>query len=133
MARHQRPLAEACPRPPVEEIHMITRGMATRGTSRSTQKAYVRQIHNMLVTQKTRKMPRPKDIPITFAEEDARQVFHPHDDALVVSLEIAGYSTRRVLIDNKSSADIIYLIAFQQMKIDKEQLRPIETPLFGFT
>ena len=47
-------------------------------------------------------------------------------------MEIAGYSTRRVLIDNGSSADIIYLMAFQQMKIDKDQLRPIETPLVGF-
>ena len=72
------------------------------------------------------------DLPITFTEEDARKVFHPHDDALIVTLEIAGYSTRRVLIDNGSSADIIYLTAFQQMKIGKDQLRPIETPLVGF-
>uniref|UniRef100_A0A2N9IZI8 Uncharacterized protein n=1 Tax=Fagus sylvatica TaxID=28930 RepID=A0A2N9IZI8_FAGSY len=78
------------------------------------------------------KKPRLEDLPITFAEEDARKVFHPHDDALVVTLEIAGYSTRRVLIDNGSSADIIYLTAFQQMRIDKAQLRPIETPLVGF-
>ena len=87
---------------------------------------------NVLVTQKTGKMPRLEDIPITFIEEDARKVFYPYDDALVVSLEIAGYSTRRVLIDNGSSADIIYFTAFQQMKIGKDQLRPIETPLVGF-
>uniref|UniRef100_A0A2N9FY65 RNase H type-1 domain-containing protein n=1 Tax=Fagus sylvatica TaxID=28930 RepID=A0A2N9FY65_FAGSY len=66
---------------------------------------------------KTDKKPRLEDFPITFTEEDAHKVFHPHDDALVVTLEIAGYSTRRVLIDNGSSADIIYLTAFQQMKI----------------
>jgi BarA-like signal transduction histidine kinase len=73
-----------------------------------------------------------EDLPITFTEEDACKVFHPHDDALVVTMEIAGYSTRRVLIDNGSSADIVYLTAFQQMKIDKDQLQPIETPLVGF-
>ena len=66
----------------------------------------------MLVTQKTGKIPRLEDLPITFTEEDARKVFHPHEDALVVSLETVGYSTRRVLIDNGSSADIIYLTAF---------------------
>uniref|UniRef100_A0A2N9GJD4 Reverse transcriptase n=1 Tax=Fagus sylvatica TaxID=28930 RepID=A0A2N9GJD4_FAGSY len=66
------------------------------------------------------------------SQEDACKVFHPHDDALVVTMEIAGYSTRRVLIDNGSSADIVYLTAFQQMKIDKDQLQPIETPLVGF-
>jgi ribonuclease HI len=111
---------------------MITGGMAAGVTSRSSRKAYACQIHVVLVTQKTGKIPRLEDLPITFTEEDARKVFHPHDDALVVSLEIAGYSTRRVLSDNGSSADIIYLTAFQQMKIGKDQLRPIETPLVGF-
>ena len=73
---------------------------------------YARQIHNVLVTQKSNKKPRLEDLPVTFTEEDACKVFHPHDDALVVTMEIAGYSTRRVLIDNGSSADIIYLTAF---------------------
>uniref|UniRef100_A0A2N9EYJ1 Uncharacterized protein n=1 Tax=Fagus sylvatica TaxID=28930 RepID=A0A2N9EYJ1_FAGSY len=67
------------------------------------------------------------------AEDDARNIHHPHDDALVVTLTIAGFLTRRVLIDNGSSADIIYLPAYQQMKIDKEQLKPIDIPLVGFT
>jgi BarA-like signal transduction histidine kinase len=131
-ARQQRPPGEAPPRPPLGEIHVITRGMAAGGTSRSSRKAYARQIHNVLVTQKSNKKPRVEDLPITFTEEDACKVFHPHDDALVVTMEIAGYSTRRVLIDNGSSADIVYLTAFQQMKIDKDQLQPIETPLVGF-
>uniref|UniRef100_A0A2N9FDC4 Uncharacterized protein n=1 Tax=Fagus sylvatica TaxID=28930 RepID=A0A2N9FDC4_FAGSY len=131
-ARPQRPPVEDRPRPPMGEIHMINGGMAAGGTSRSSRKAYARQIHNVLVTQKANKTPRLEDLPITFTEEDARKVVHPHDDALVVTLEIAGYSTRRVLIDNGSSADIIYLTAFQQMRIGKDQLRPIETPLVGF-
>uniref|UniRef100_A0A2N9FG73 RNase H type-1 domain-containing protein n=1 Tax=Fagus sylvatica TaxID=28930 RepID=A0A2N9FG73_FAGSY len=115
--RQQRPPVEVLPRPPpLGEIHVITGGVAAGGTSRSSRKAYARQIHNVLVTQKTDNKPRLEDLPITFTEEDARKVFHPHDDALVVTLEIAGYSTRRVLIDNGSSADIIYLTAFQQMR-----------------
>uniref|UniRef100_A0A2N9F5Z7 Uncharacterized protein n=1 Tax=Fagus sylvatica TaxID=28930 RepID=A0A2N9F5Z7_FAGSY len=67
------------------------------------------------------------------SEDDARNIHHPHDDALVVTLTIAGFITRRVLIDNGSSADIIYLPAYQQMKIDKERLKPIDIPLVGFT
>ena len=70
---------------------------------------------------------------ISFSEDDARNIHHPHDDALVVTLTIAGLLTRRVLIDNGSSADIIYLPAYQQMKIDNEQLKPIDIPLVGFT
>uniref|UniRef100_A0A2N9F6T8 Uncharacterized protein n=1 Tax=Fagus sylvatica TaxID=28930 RepID=A0A2N9F6T8_FAGSY len=70
---------------------------------------------------------------ISFSEDDARNIHHPHDDALVVTLTIAGFLTRRVLVDNGSSADIIYLPAYQQMKVDKEQLKPIDIPLVGFT
>ena len=37
-----------------------------------------------------------------------------------------------VLVDNGSSADILYYLTFQQMMIDKEQLVPINAPLVGF-
>ena len=38
----------------------------------------------------------------------------------------------RVLVDNGSSVDILYYPTFQQMRIDKEQLIPTNTPLVGF-
>ena len=38
----------------------------------------------------------------------------------------------RVLVDNGSSADILYYLAFQQMRIDKERLFPMNAPLVGF-
>ena len=47
-----------------------------------------------------------------FLEEDARGMKQPYDDPLVVMVMIEGFNTRRVLVDNESSADIIYLSAF---------------------
>ena len=38
----------------------------------------------------------------------------------------------RVLVDNGSSADILYYPTFQQMRIDKERLSPMNAPLVGF-
>ena len=38
----------------------------------------------------------------------------------------------RVLVDNDSSADILYYPTFQQMRIDKEQLVLVNAPLVGF-
>ena len=70
---------------------------------------------------------------ITFSEDDEKGIHQPHDDALVITMTIAGFITRWVLIGNGSSVDIIYLPAYQQMKIDKERLRPIDIPLVGFT
>ena len=40
--------------------------------------------------------------PIAFTEEDAQGVQFPHNDAVVVSLNIANYDVRRILIDNGS-------------------------------
>ena len=58
-----------------------------------------------------------------FLEEDARGVKQPHDDPLVIMVMIEGFNTRRVLVDNGNSADIIYLSAFQQLRVG----RPIIT------
>ena len=69
---------------------------------------------------------------IGFSEEDARRLHHPYDDALVVSLRVGDYSMHRVLVDNGSSTDILYYPTFQQMRIDRERLVPINAPLVGF-
>ena len=69
---------------------------------------------------------------IGFTEENARHLHHPHDDALVVSIQVGDYNTYRVLVYNGSSADILYYLAFQQMRIEKERLIPTNAPLVGF-
>ena len=51
---------------------------------------------------------------IGFSEEDARRLHHPHDDALVVSLRVGDYNMHRVLVDNDSSADILYYPVFSK-------------------
>ena len=48
-------------------------------------------------------------------------------------LNIEGLNTKIILVDNGSSADIIYLITFQQLKLDLKRLRPFESPLVSFS
>ena len=48
-------------------------------------------------------------------------------------LNIEGFNTKRILVDNGSSADIIYLPAFQQLKLDPKRLRPFDSPLISFS
>ena len=69
---------------------------------------------------------------IGFSEEDARRLHHPHDNTLIVSIRVGDYNTHWVVVDNKSTADILYYSAFQQMRIDRERLVPTNTLLVGF-
>ena len=69
---------------------------------------------------------------IEFSKEDARRLHHLHDDAIVVNIRVGDYNTHRVLIDNGSSANILYYPTFQQIRIDKEWLVLTNTPLVRF-
>ena len=77
------------------------------------------------------KMARVDNPIIGFSEEDARRLHHLHDDALIVSIRVEDYSTHQVLVDNGSSTDILYYSAFQQMRIEREQLILANVPLIG--
>jgi hypothetical protein len=54
-------------------------------------------------------------IPITFPEEDVRLQGFPHNDALVIEANIASWTLGKLLVDNGSSADIIFADAFDKM------------------
>lgn len=69
---------------------------------------------------------------ITFTEVEATWVKLPHNDALVTTIMVANYQVHRILVDNKSSVDILYMKIFGRMNIDKDKLRPIKTLLMSF-
>ena len=48
-------------------------------------------------------------------------------------LNIEGFNTKKILVDNGSFADIIYLSAFQQLKLDPKRLHSFESPLVSFS
>ena len=102
------------------------------GSSRKAQKTYLRMVQNVQLTGSVPKIVRMESLIIGFSEEDARRLHHPHDDALVVSIRVGDYNVHRVLVDNGSSADILYYPAFQQIGIDRRRLIPTNAPLVGF-
>ena len=79
------------------------------------------------------KMPKNDEPDIVFLETDRRNIRQPHDDPLVIMIKVKEFNIHRVLIDNRSSADIIYLPAFQQMKLDKKRIKHFTSPLISFT
>ncbi|XP_022848733.1 uncharacterized protein LOC111371045 [Olea europaea var. sylvestris] len=69
---------------------------------------------------------------ITFGMEDLEGITFPYDDALVISAILANFEVRKILIDNKSTANVPSHEAFVQIVISSEQLKPVKTPLQGF-
>ena len=57
--------------------------------------------------------------PITFSEQDLQLESYPHTNTLVIRANIAGWEINRVLIDSRSLADIIFVNAFDQMKLSR--------------
>ncbi|GAV74320.1 hypothetical protein CFOL_v3_17800, partial [Cephalotus follicularis] len=70
---------------------------------------------------------------ISFSEADYEGVRLPHDDPVVVTLMVELFTMKRILVDSGSSADILYKHAFDQLRILVDQLKPVKTPLVGFT
>ena len=120
------------PRPPVGDIRMIIGGTAATGSSKKARKTYLRMVQNVQTTGSVPKIVRRESPIIGFLEDDARRVHHPHDDAFLVSLRVGDYNVHRMLVDNGSSADILYYPAFQQMGINRARLTPTNAPLVGF-
>ena len=93
---------------------------------------YLKVVQNVQLSGQSPKMRTTDEQAITFTDEDVARIHHPHDDAIVITLLIANYTTRRVLVDNVSLANILYYPTFQQMNLGRDQLHPVHSPLVGF-
>ena len=82
--------------------------------------------------QAVSKLPR-LDTAITFSDSDLEGCQHPYDDPLVIGAMVDNKTIHRVLVDNGSSADIIFVSAFDKMGIERENLEPVSTHLRGFS
>ena len=113
---------------------MISGGFAGGGESSSARKAHLRSIRSAEIgeIQAVSKLSR-LDNTITFSDSDLEGCQHPHDDPLVVRAIVANTTIHRVLINNGSSADIIFTSAFDKMGIGREKLEPVNTHLRRFS
>ncbi|KAK3023717.1 hypothetical protein RJ639_042727 [Escallonia herrerae] len=113
-------------------INTISGGIAAGGSSGKARKAYAREV---CVTSQPRNK-KLKTVPtamITFSDDDSKGIKTPHDDPLVVTIKAGNFDVKRVLIDNGSSAEILFHDAFEKMNIPTDRLRKMEAPLYGFS
>jgi len=72
------------------------------------------------------------DVDLVFTEADLRDVI-PHDnDQVVISLVTAGRKVHRVLVDQGSSTDVMFLTTLNQLQLSTDKLRHYTRWLYGF-
>ena len=67
-----------------------------------------------------------------FSDEDKIGTIQPHDDALVITLQIGGYDVKRVMVDQGSTAEIMYPDLYKGLNLKAEDLTPYSSPLVSF-
>jgi hypothetical protein len=72
-------------------------------------------------------------MPITFSSQDVNLTSFPHIDAMVTTVHIDRCDVTKILIDNGSQVEIIFLPTFDKMGFDRKQLTKPSKPLYGFS
>ncbi|KAK3004478.1 hypothetical protein RJ639_019585 [Escallonia herrerae] len=113
-------------------INTISGGIAAGGSSRRGRKAYTREV--CITSQSLSKKKKTTLVPtISFSEDEIGDIKTPHDDPLVVTLRVGNFDVKRILVDNGSSAEVLFYESFQKMNIPSDWLRKMDTPLYGFS
>ncbi|XP_068466335.1 uncharacterized protein [Phaseolus vulgaris] len=109
------------------EIHTIAGGFSGGGCTASQHKKYARSVMSVEVFED-----HSPDVDITFTKGDLRDVVSHDNDPIVISLVTAGRTVHRVLVDQGSSADVMFWPTFEKLQLSSDQLRPYGGCLYGF-
>ena len=99
---------------------MVLGGALGSGDSQSARKRHARaSLSDIPHVQPTEHLPTNT---LTFSSGDDPDLHYPHNDPLVVTLTIANYAVKWVLIDTGSSSNILFTPTFNQFRISKDRL-----------
>ncbi|XP_068476733.1 uncharacterized protein [Phaseolus vulgaris] len=109
------------------EIHTIAGGFSGGGCTASQRKKYARSVMSVEVFED-----HSLDVDMTFTKDDLRDVV-PHDnDPIVISLVAVGRIVHRVMVDQGSSAYVMFWPTFEKLQLSPDQLRPYGGCLYDF-
>ncbi|KAJ1391913.1 Retrotransposon gag domain [Sesbania bispinosa] len=111
-------------------VTTIAGGFTRGGETSSARRRYVRQV----ITIQTDLLEQGNNHPgIAFTNEDFRGIQPHQDDPMVIDVLMAKYRVQRVLIDQGSSADVLYWSAFEKLQLPRKCLLPFAGSLMGFS
>jgi hypothetical protein len=109
----------------------ITGGSTMEFETKRQRNNYFKSV-NTIINDGLAAQPEWAKVLITFTEEDFRLKSTNHNNAMVIKVIIAGWVIGKILVDNGSSADILFLKTFEKMNLSQRMLHPPEYPLLGF-
>ena len=83
-------------------------------------------------SHKPKRVKLDRSLVMGFLDEDKIGTIQPHNDALVIILQIGGYDVKRVMVDQGSAAEIMYPDLFKGLNLRTEDLTPYKSPLVSF-
>ena len=102
------------------EVHTISGGFSGRGPIAFQRKRYVRAVNSVAEEG----LDDQWESDLVFTRADLRDVV-PHDnDLVVISVVTAGRKVHRVLVDQGSSADVMFWSTFNKLQLSPNLLRP---------
>ncbi|XP_015956200.1 uncharacterized protein LOC107480559 [Arachis duranensis] len=121
--RYEEDRRDPPPQTPERHIHMISRGFTGGGLTKSSRKRHLKEVY-----QVGSELP---DLPtISFTKEDGQGIIPGHDDPVVITMILANAHLHRTLVDQGSSADILFNPAFDKLGLDKKELRAYPDTLY---
>jgi hypothetical protein len=108
-------------------IHMITGGSSVDFETKRQKRDHYRSVNHVALTGPVVQT-RWSHVPLTFDARDVDLRSAPHIDAMVTNCSVAGWDQHKVLVDNGSQADIIFLHTFDRMGISHSLLKPLDNP-----
>ncbi|KAF2580024.1 hypothetical protein F2Q68_00005041 [Brassica cretica] len=113
-------------------IHVISGGSEISGISHAAAKKSTWNGKHGLEAAKLKRLLLGMD-EISFMAKEQEKVLTPHHDALVISLTVANCLVKRILVDNGSSGNIIFLAAYKDLGLEESALTRRITPLIGLS
>jgi hypothetical protein len=110
---------------------MITRGSSVDFDTKRKKKNHYRSVNHVALTGPVVQT-KWSHVPHTFDARDVDLRSAPHADAMVNNCRVASWDLHKVLVDNGSQADIIFLHAFDHMGISHNLIKPADNPLYSF-
>jgi hypothetical protein len=111
---------------------MITGGSSVDFETKRQKRDHYRSVNHVALTGPVVQT-RWSHVPLTFNTRDVDLRSARHVNAMVINCSVAGWDLHKLLVDNGSQADIIFLHAFDRMGISHNLLKPLDNPLYGFS